>query len=66
MDMPIRETSLQHYGSVGPVWVITAPSSPYRLSLSRTMITAPSSPYSSLSHIMIIAPLGPYSSRIHF
>ena len=66
MDMPIRDKSLQHYCSVGLVWVIIAPSGSYRWSLSHTMITAPSGPYSSLSRTMIIAPLGPYSSRIHF
>ena len=48
---------------VGLVWVITAPSGPYRWSLSHTMIIAPYGPYIwSLSLTMIKAPLGPYSS----
>ena len=66
MGMPIMKKILQHYSSVSLVWVIIAPSGPYRWSLSRTIITAPSGPYSSLSHTMIIAPLGPYNFCIHF
>ena len=63
MGLPIRETSLQNYLSVGPVWVITMPLSPYRWSLSRTMITMPSGLYIwSLSRTMITSPSGPYSS----
>ena len=45
MSMPIWEKRLHHYLSVGPVWVITAPSGPYRWSLPRTMITASAGPY---------------------
>ena len=59
--MPIRKNKFAAYSTVGPIWVITEPSGPYRCSLSRTMITASSSPYRwSLSHTMTTAPSGPY------
>ena len=61
MGMPIREKQVCSILISWPIWVITAPSSPYRWSLSRTMITAPSGPYRwSLSRIMITAASGPY------
>ena len=61
MDMPIREKQVCSILINWPVWVIIAPSGPYRWSLSRTMITAPSGPYRwSLSRTMITAPLSPY------
>ena len=40
--------------------VTTAPSGPYRWSLSHTMITAPSGPYRPLFHTVSTAPSGPY------
>ena len=58
MGMPIREKQVC---SVDPVWVITAPSGPFRWSLSRTIITAPSGPYRPLFRTVSIAPSGPYS-----
>ena len=61
MGMPIRKNKSTAYSTVGPVWVITAPSGPYRWSLSRTMITAPSSPYKPLFHTVSTTPSGPYS-----
>ena len=45
----------------GPERVTTAPSGPYRWSLSSTMITAPSGPYRPLFHTVSTAPSGPYS-----
>ena len=62
MGMPIREKNKSAtYYSVSPVWVITAPSGPYRWSLSRTMITTPSNPYRPLFRTVSTAPSGPYS-----
>ena len=73
--MPIRKNKFAAYSTVGPVWVITAPSGPYRWSLSCTMIIVPpgpyrqlfrtvstalSGPYRPLFHIVSTAPLGPY------
>ena len=54
-----RDRSRLDHG--GPERVTTAPSSPYRWSLSRTMISAPSGPYRPLFHTVSIAPSGPYS-----
>ena len=50
-----------HLDHGGPERVTTAPSGPYRWSLSRTMITAPSGPYRPLFHTVSTAPSGPYS-----
>ena len=61
MGMPINKNKSAAYSTVGPVWVITAPSGPYRWSLSRTMITAPSGPYRPLFRTVSTAPSGPYS-----
>ena len=65
MGMPIRKNKSATYSTVGPVWVITAPSDPYRWSLSRTKITAPSSPYRPLFHTVSTAPSGPYRPLFH-
>ena len=61
MDMPLRENKFAAYWSVGPVWVITTPSGPYKLSLSPIMITGPSGPYRPLSRTVSTAPSGPHS-----
>ena len=60
MGMPIRKNKSAAYSTVGPVWVITAPSDPYRWSLSRTMTTAPSGPYRPLFRTVNTAPSSPY------
>ena len=65
MDMPIRKNKYAAYSTVGPVWVITEPSGPYRWSLSRTMITAPSGPYRPLFRTVSTAPSGPYRPLFH-
>ena len=49
----------------GPKRVTTAPSGPYRWSLSRTMITVPSGPYRPLFHTVSTAPSGPYRPLFH-
>ena len=54
-----RDRSRLDHG--GPGRVTTAPSGPYRWSLSRTMITAPLGPYRPLFHTVSTAPSGPYS-----
>ena len=54
-----RDRSSLDHG--GPKRVTTAPSGPYRWSLSRTMITASSGPYRPLFHTVSTAPSGPYS-----
>ena len=61
MGMPIRKNKSATYSTVGPVWVITAPSGPYRWSLSCTMITAPPGPYTPLFRTVSTTPSGPYS-----
>ena len=58
--MPIRKRKSATYSIVGPVWVITVLSGPYRWSLSHTMITANSGPYRPLFRTMSTAPSGPY------
>ena len=64
--MPIRKNKSVAYNTVGPVWVIIAPSGPCRWSLSRIMITTPLGPYRwSLSRTMITAPSGPYRPLFH-
>ena len=60
MGMPIRKNKSAAYGTVGPVWVITVPSGPYR-PLFHTVSTAPSSPYRPLFHTVSTAPSGLYS-----
>ena len=65
MGMPIRKNKSVAYSTVGPIWVITAPSGPYRWSLSLTMITAPPSPYRLLFRTMSTAPSGPYRPLFH-
>ena len=60
MCMPIRKNKSAAYSTVGPVWVITGPSGPYRWSLSRTMIIAPLGPYRPLFRTVSTAPSGPY------
>ena len=60
MGMPIRKNKSAAYSTVGPVWVITAPSGPYRWSLSNSMITTPSDPYRPLFHTVSIASSGPH------
>ena len=54
-----RDRSRLDHG--GPERVTTAPSGPYRWSLSCTMVTSPSGPYRPLFHTVSIAPSGPYS-----
>ena len=61
MSMPIRKNKSAAYSIVGPVWVITAPSGPYRWSLSRIMITVPSGPYRPLFLTVSTVPSSPYS-----
>ena len=64
--MPIRKNKFAAYSAVGPVWVIIAPSGPYRWSLSHTMIIVPLGPYRwTLSHTMTTTPLGPYRPLFH-
>ena len=60
MDMPIRKNKSTTYNTIGPVWVITAPSGPYR-PLFPTVSTAPSGPYRPLFRTVSTAPSGPYS-----
>ena len=60
MGMPIRKNKSAAYSTVGPVWVITVPSGPYR-PLFRTVSTAPSGPYRPLFHTVSTAPSGPYN-----
>ena len=58
-----RDRSRLDHG--GPERVTTAPSGPYRWSLSRTMITAPSGPYRPLFRTVSTAPSGPYRPLFH-
>ena len=60
MDMPIREKQVCSILISWPVWAITAPSDPYRWSLSCTMITTPLGPYRPLFRTMSIALSGLY------
>ena len=60
MGMPIRKNKSATFSTIGPVWVITAPSGPYKWSLSRTMITAPSGPYRPLFRTVSTTPSGSY------
>ena len=54
-----RDRSRLDHG--GPERVTTAPSGPYRWSLSRTMTTAPSGPYRPLFYTVSTVLSGPYS-----